>query len=66
MPFDIPAHRQSMLAHSISLIDRAGVEYALWAAQDYESKSDGVLQGLRARIVKEIEQRRINAAQSKD
>ena len=59
MPFDVSAHRKTMLAHCISLIDRAGKEYALWAAQDYESKSEGVLQGLRARIVKEIEQRRM-------
>lgn len=62
MPFDPAAHRKAMLAHCIWLIDAAGEQYALSVAQDYEGKSEGVLSGLQARIVREIEKRKLEAA----
>lgn len=53
------AHRREMLAHCISLIDRAGEEYATWAAKDYERNSPMLLEGLARRIEREIERRKI-------
>ena len=55
------AHRRGMLAHCISLIDRAGEEYATWAAHDYERNSPMLLEGLARRIEREIERRKIES-----
>lgn len=50
--------RQEALVHSLWLLDRAGPEYAMHAADKAERESEGVLKGLGARVRKEIAERR--------
>ncbi|MBP9149238.1 MAG: hypothetical protein KBG00_10700 [Rhodoferax sp.] len=53
---DIAAHRQRMLRHCLWLANQDPA-YAKWAAKQYEQQSDGVLEGLHARVVQTIEKR---------
>lgn len=50
--------RKDALEHSLWLLDTAGREYALQAADEAENTSEGVLAGLGKRLRQEIEKRR--------
>lgn len=53
---DYAAHRQQMLKHCLWLVN-LDQSYAKWAARRYEQQSDGVLDGLYARVVQTIDKR---------
>lgn len=50
--------RRDMLAYCLKVLDQAGAEYALWAADWYEKNEPEVMVGLGARMRKEVERRR--------
>jgi hypothetical protein len=50
--------RAEMLAHCLDLLERAGAEYAMWAADRYEALEPWFLDGLGKRVRKEVEKRR--------
>lgn len=59
---DPKAWRREALAHSLVLLEQAGQEYALHAADKAERESDGVLAGLGARVRKEAEKRNVKGS----
>lgn len=54
----IETWRKDALAHSLWLLEAAGQEYALEAADAAERRSEGVLVGLGARVRRTIEEQR--------
>lgn len=54
----IETWRKDALAHSLWLLETAGQEYALDAADSAERRSEGVLVGLGARVRRTIEEQR--------
>lgn len=60
MSFD--TWRTEALSHSLWLLEKAGPEYAMEAADQAERLSGGVLKGLGARVRRTIEESRLKRA----
>jgi len=52
---DYANHRKRMLRHCLWMAN-SDQDYAKWAARRYEQESNGVLEGLHARVVQTIDQ----------
>lgn len=61
---DYSAHRREMLRHCLWML-ASDVEYALDAADRYERESEGVLEGLGAKVRAEIERKRAEASKAR-
>lgn len=51
--------RKDALAHYVEMLDKAGPECAMYAADEAERKSEGVLSGLGAKVRAVIAERRV-------
>lgn len=53
---DIQAHKKSLLIHCMAMA-KLDKRYAIWAAEQYEIKSCGMLDGLHAKVLELLEKR---------
>ena len=53
---DIQAHKKSLLIHCMAM-SKLDKRYAIWAAEQYEIKSCGMLDGLHAKVLELLEKR---------